>query len=619
MAENFNGPVNFGKRTFTEIKDELLRYIKEQYPEVLSDFTDSSVGSLLIDLNAGVANNLGINIDRAFQETQLAHAQQRASILEIAKTLGFNIPGKRASATVVDFTVDVPALGDGPDTRYLPVLAPGAQAVGGGKFFETTDTVDFGSSKSVLGFLNRTIIPNFDNNGIIQNYTVTKREVVFNGKTTIFKRVIKNEDTIPFLEVILPDDDVVGVEAVALLGGTNFAGDPPDAEFNNLDNKFHEVDYLARQRVFIEDPSVGFNTGTTSENLKAGKWIEVTKKFVKEFTTNGLCKLTFGGGNGDQDFFKDGFAKAGVTGITFLDNFLENTSLGERLKADHTLFVKYRTGGGANSNIGTGVLTKVGNFTMTVSGPRQDLNRSVNRSLRVNNPIPAYGGTDRLSVEQIRNLTKFNFASQKRDVILNDYLIQVNKMPGKFGAPFRANALQDNNKISIPILGLDAEGKLDNVSTTVLKENIAEYLAEFRMINDFVEIQDGKIFNLSFEIELFIDDVNESSIANSVIRAVADFFNINDRQMNEDIFLGPLQNTINDVDGVINILSLKVFNKVGDPYSANIIEQEFVNETTREIRLINNTVYSTESSMFEIKFPEKDIVLLLKKKNDLFA
>ena len=85
MATTTTNPVQYGNRTFSQIKGDLIALIRQQYPDVLSDFTDSSVGSMLIDLNAGVGNNLSVNTDRAFQETQLEYAQQRSSILNIAK------------------------------------------------------------------------------------------------------------------------------------------------------------------------------------------------------------------------------------------------------------------------------------------------------------------------------------------------------------------------------------------------------------------------------------------------------------------------------------------------------------------------------------------------------
>jgi hypothetical protein len=288
--------------------------------------------------------------------------------------------------------------------------------------------------------------------------------------------------------------------------------------------------------------------------------------------------------------------------------------LGVQLKPNHTLFVKYRTGGGSNSNLGTGVLTSLGSYQLRVAGPRQDYNRNVERSLIVNNPIPAIGGNDGLGIEQIRYLIKYNFSSQNRDVTLTDYLLQVYKMPGKFGSPFRANAFKQNNKVVIPILSVGSDGKLSNVSNSVLKENMSEYLSGYRMINDFIEIRDGKIFNLAVDIDVYVENISDTQIANNIITVVKDFFDINDREMNEDIFITNLENSVSEVNGVINLIDVKLYNKVGGQYSNNVISQEILNTSTGEINLINNTIYSTTDSMFEIKYPEKDIKVYLRKK-----
>lgn len=610
--------VSYNKRTYSEIREDLVRYVTDYYPEVLVDFTDSSVGTMLLDLNAAVANNLSFNTDRSFQETQIENAQQKSSILNIAKNLGFNIPGKRSSITVVNFAVTVPVKGDKPDTTYYPVLAPGAQVVGGGKIFETVDTIDWNSGVGTLGNKNRFFTPNLDANGVIISYTVTKMEIVTNGRTNVYKRTITSDEAIAFFELLLPDTNVISVDSVIALTGTSFSGTPPDAEFSNPNNRYFEVDFLAQQRVFVEDTNASSQTAGNG-NLKAGIWINVTKKFIKEFTPNGFCKLTFGSGNGEVDAFKDGLIKGGVNNEFFLDNYISNTSLGERLKVDYTLFVKYRTGGGVNSNIGANVLTDLGNFTLTVNGARQDFNVAVRRSLIVKNLIPAFGGNDGLSIEQIRNLAKYNFSSQYRCTTINDYLVQVNKMPGKYGSPFRSNTFKENNKIVISTLAIDANGKLNNQSTSVLKNNITEYLSEYRMVNDYVEVRDAKIFNLAFDFDLYIENASDGQISNTIIRTIADYFDINKNDINKDIHLAPLYNTINDIPGVVNIISAKIYNRVGNSYSLNEIEQDYSNSVTREIKVINNTIYSTEQSMFEIKYPDRDITLYLRKKADLFG
>lgn len=613
VANTTTNVIKFGSRTFGEIRTDLIAYIRQAYPEILSDFTDSSVGAMLIELNAGVGNNIAINTDRAFQETQLEYAQQRASILNIAKNMGFNIPARRPSVTVIDFSVNIPVLGNAPDSSYYPALSSGAQVIGGARTFETQDIIDWNSSVSNLGDPNRSIIPNLDPNGIVQYYTVTKREVVVNGGTSIYKKVINTSDVKPFFNVILPDPDILEIESVILLEGTNYSSNPENSEFYDVNNRYYEVDFLAQQRVFVEDAQSS-SGNTTTNDIKAAIWIDMTKKFIKEFTPKGYCKLTFGSGDSDVNAFRDGFLKTGVSNRYFLENFLNNTALGEKLKSNYTLFIKYRTGGGSASNVGANLLTSLGSYNLQVNGSRQQLNQQVQRSLKSNNPIPAIGGNDGLSTEQIRQLIKYNFSSQNRDVQLTDYLLQVYKMPGVYGSPFRANAFKINNKVVLSILGIGSEGKLSNTSNSSLKTNIAEYLTEFRMVNDYIEIKDAKIYNLAFEIDVYVENIADNQIANSIITIVRDSLDIDNHEMNDDIFLGQLQQEILNANGVVNVIDIKVFNKVGSNYSSNTIAQAISNTSTGEIAIENNTIYSTQDSMFEIKYPEKDIRVLLRKK-----
>jgi len=604
--------IQYGSRTFGEIRTDLIGMIRQTYPEVLSDFTDSSVGAMLIDLNAGVTNNLSVNTDRAFQETQLEYAQKRASILNIAKNMGFNIPARRPSVTVVDFTVTVPVLGNAPDANYFPVLKAGAQILGGGKTFEVQENIDWSSGLSSLGDPNRSIVPVLNTNGIPVSYNVTKREVVINGGTSVYKKVISAADVIPFFSLTLPDPDVIEIESVYLMQGTNWATNPTELQEIQSGEQYYEVDYLAQQRVFVDDP-YSSSANTNTDNLKVGTWIDITKKFIKEYTPKGFCKLTFGSGDAETNAFEEGLLKEGVSNRYFLENFLNNTALGAKLIANHTLFVTYRTGGGIASNVGANVLTQLGAYSLEVNGSRTDFNQAVRRSLSATNPIPAIGGNDGLSTEQIRQLVKYNFSSQNRDVTLTDYKIQVYKMPGKYGSPFRLNTFKINNKVLISTLGIDSSGKLDNTSTSVMNTNIAEYLTQFRMVNDYVEINNGKIYNLGFEIDVYVTNTADNQIANSIISIVRDYLDINDHEMNQDLFLGRLEKEILGANGVINILSIKVFNKVGDQYSSNTIPQTITNTSTGEIQIENNTIYSSRDSMFEIKYPEKDIKVFLRK------
>jgi len=307
---------------------------------------------MLLELNAAVGSNLNDNLNKVFTETQIDYVQQRSNLLEICRTMGLNtsVLAKRASCTLLDISLVIPVLGDKPDQNYYPVLQSGSQFTGGGKTFEITDSVDFSSQYSNLGVSNRSIVPNLDSNGIVQSYTITKREVVVNGSTNIFKRVISEQDVIPFFEVVLPDNDVISVDSVILMPGTNYSSNPTLSDFNNPENKFYQVDYLAQQSVFVEE----YNN--TNVDIKSGNWVETTRKFLVEYTDNSFCSIVFGSGNNQDDIFKSGMIKAGITNQEFLNNYLQNTALGEMLKSGYTLFVKYRTGGGSSSNLGANTI-----------------------------------------------------------------------------------------------------------------------------------------------------------------------------------------------------------------------------------------------------------------------
>jgi len=62
---------------------------------------------------------------------------------------------------------------------------------------------------------------------------------------------------------------------------------------------------------------------------------------------------------------------------------------------------------------------------------------------------------------------------------------------------------------------------------------------------------------------------------------------------------------------------LKIYNKVGGNYSVNAVSQAISDTSTGEIVIVNNTVYSDPDSMFEIKFPEQDIRVYLRKRTDM--
>ncbi len=597
--------INYYTRDFNGIRNELINFTKKHFPTTYTEFDDASVGMLLIELNAAVADMLSFNIDRVAQENLLEHAQEKRSLMSLARTYGLKIPFKRPSITICDFSVEVPVNGDSFDLTYAPFLSRGAQVIGGGQKFESLNDIDFSSPFSANGTPNRIIIPNVDNTGNISSYTLKKRELVVAGETKFYKRVIGSSDSVPFLEVDLPDNDILSVDSVISLDGTDYQRNPTLAEQANPDNLWYLVESLAESKVFIEQPLLS----SDKPGVLVGEWRNITRRFMYEFSDRGYVTVRFGNGVQDTTASSQYVTDSDI----FLDqiqNYVLDNSLGDIPKANSTLFLKYRVGGGASSNIGVNSLTSLGIYNMFVPGQNPTINQRVKTSLKVNNPLPAFGGSDQPSTEEMRNLIRYNFAAQNRCVTLKDYYSRIYQMGGKFGVPYKAAVAKVNNKIEISIVGIDESGKLTNLSTNTMKENISTYLEKYKMPNDYVSVKDGKILNIAFEFDLFTDpNFNRNEIASEVISATNKFIQEQKLIMGQDIYLSQLIEIVNNIGGVLNVISFRVYNKVGEGiYSLNRTGQPLTDASTGEINLLGqNAIFSEYDEIFEIKYPERDI------------
>jgi hypothetical protein len=606
MAERLNYSVG----NFEDVRRELFNFVKQYYPD-LKNTTDATVASLLIDLNAGVTDLLMHHSNRMAQELVIDYAQERSSVMSMARTFGLKIPHLRPSASICDFSIIVPVRGDSPDSSYYPVLRNGAQVNGAGKIFELLNNCDFSQPFTEGGIPNRIIIPNFNSDNTVKNYTITKREMVVNGVTNIYNRIVTINDVKPFFTVILPEDNVLSVESIVFLDGTSYAGIPSIDMFYDESLRWYEVDSLAQDTIFIPDGTVN----SDNPSIKAGKYLRLSKgnKFITEYTDNGYMKIIFGTGTQDVT----GLCNIDVSTplVNMVGDFINNMALGAVPPANKTMFIRYRLGGGISTNLGTNVLTSMSKYDILVNGNDSQINNAVKKSISVTNNLPAIGGKDAPSVEEIRNLIKYNFASQNRAVTLSDYKALIGKMPGKFGVPFRYSVVEEQNKIKIYTITLDANSRISSKSTTTLQENIALYLSDYRMLNDYIEVNSGKVYNIGFEADLFIDKgYQQAQVMAQVITLITEYFDINKWGMGENIYMGQLLEKISGVKGVMNVIDLRVYNKVGEGrYSSQQVPQPYIDNATGQIDLLGDFVlYGDPVGMFEIKYPDRDVSVRVK-------
>jgi hypothetical protein len=599
--------ISYATRDFAGLRQELVNLTNDYYPDLVKNTNDASIFSVLLDLNAAVADNLHFHIDRVWQETILDFAQQRQSLFHIAKTYGIRIPGVRPSVALCDFSVNVPVRGDKEDERYLGILKGGAQVSGGGQIFETIEDIDFSNPFNSKGEPNRLKIPNFDSNNSLISYTITKREAVVNGVTRIYRRVINQVDQKPFLKLFLPEQNVLGVVSIIHKDGTTFGANPTSTEFTTSTNKWYEVKSLMQDKVFIP------NTTSVSDknNFKAGDYVPVSNKFLTEYTPEGYFSLTFGSGTVDPLDNLDNYITSNMK--VNIASFLNNMSLGTVPKVNSTLFVKYRIGGGKDSNLGVNVITSVDSVEFNIQGPNSTINTQVEDSLSVTNITPAIGGADQPTIEEIRNMVAYNFAAQNRAVTLNDYKSLIETMPSTFGAPAKVNVMEEDNKVRIKLLSYDENGNLTDTVSNTLKNNILNYLSEFRMINDYLDIVSGEVIDMGLEVDLVIDkNTSQTDVIKTAIENIVDFFAIEKRKMGDPLFVGDLSKSVGNVSGVVNVVDLRVFGKIGGEYSSSEVSQSYKDNATKEIQQSDNTIFMKSNQIFQIRFPNKDIKIRIK-------
>jgi hypothetical protein len=600
--------ISYTVRDFQSIRTELINFTKTYYPDLIDNFNDASVFSAFLDLNAAISDNLHFHIDRSIQETVLQYAQQKSSIFNIARTYGLKLPGQRPSVSLVDLSITVPANGDKDDERYEGLLRRGSQFIGAGQVFENIYDIDFSSPYNSQGFPNRLKIPNFDGNNILINYTITKRELVVNGITKVFKQVISANNVRPFYEIFLPEKNVLGVTSVIQRDGTNYANVPTAQEFLSEVGRWYEVDALAQDRVFIEDPT----KPSDMPGIKVGKYITTNDRFITEFTPEGFFKMTFGGGNTSADDQLRDFARNGIN-VQSMQTYLNNFSLGSTLKPNTTLFIQYRVGGGLATNLGVNVINQVGSVSFFVNGPSETTNTSVVNSLSCNNVTAAIGGAGLPTLEEIRNFVSFNFAAQDRAVTISDYEALIRKMPGQFGAPAKVAIVEEDNKIKIKTLSYDTSGALTSIVSNTLLTNLAEYLSNYRMLNDYISVETAQVIDLAVEVSIVLDaSQNQGAVIGSVINKITDYFNPSVRQLGQNVNVSEINRIIQSENGVLSLTDLKVFNQVGGQYSSSETSQSYSDLETKQIGLIDNTIFALPTQIYQIRYPNKDITVKVK-------
>ena len=640
-----NKGISYLNRNFQDYKQALIEYTKKYYGDIFLGLDDASVASWLIDINADVADNLSYHIDRVFQETNINSANERASLYAIARSNGVKIPGPKGSMAEIKFSCQLPIDGNNnnePDWSYAPIIKKGTKVVGGVQVFELLDDIDFSKEYNADGQPDRTTTPMLNSNGVVTQYKVEKLGIVTAGESKIYRMTVYEKDIHPFMEIVLPVKDIMNVESVIVRDGTALQNFPTYGQFYSLNEdicsgennkivRFFEVDYLAQQEVWgtFVDPQTNKavteeifdENGNATSCVTRGEWKQLKHKFITEYTDKGYLKIIFGSGVEKFDTqTEQEIGNASPFSKYIIQKTIRNDSLGYLPNPNSTIYVLYRVGGGKSSNLAKGAINSIAQINVEIQGDDISIASAVKKSLKVTSTTPSVSGKDMPSIEELRNYIKYYTGSQDRCVTVKDYVARILNLPPKYGTPFRVGVSEENNKVMVYLLGIGSDGKLSSTLPVTLINNMQNYLKEYRMINDYVEIKSGKIINLGFNVDVFIDkNYNKSDVITNVINTIYEYMDVNKHNMGDDIFVGDLEKEIMKTDGVISLIDLKVYNKFGEEYSETKTNQEIVDnpidssadEYQIDLDASESVLISEGDTMFEIKFPS-DIVVRCK-------
>ena len=657
--------ISYLSRDFSSVRKELEKFSKQYYPELSDDWNDSSVGSWLMDLAASVGDDLAYHTDRMYQESTLDSANMRSSVLSQARSNGLKIPGRKASSCEVEISCVLPTDSTDisvPNWNYAPIVQSTSIISAGDSNFQLTEDINFAEQFNKNGYSNRKVVPSRNSNGNITGYTVSKSAIAVNGTTKVYKKVMYPNDIEPFMEIVLPEENILNIESIIFKESSDITTTPSIYEYyidseqyrisseDAMTYRFFECDSLADQYRFgdsvnygtsniissIYEPSLydDYTSNGAVTRYYRGKWKSLRQKFITEYTDNGYMKVIFGASNGYPQLPSNGT----TYGDYVASNIINNDMLGVLPKEGWTMFILYRVGGGVSSNLGIGALNKFTLANVDWGANTNNTNGSIRgkvlTSLTVTNISSALAGKDSPSTSEIKYLMKYNTSSQNRAVTVTDYRAKLMEMPPKYGAPFRCSVIEENNKVEMDFLGLDSNGNLTSYLPQTLVENSIEYLSNFKQINDYIEIKSGKIYNIGVMGEMFIDkNYNQANVVTSVINKIKEYFSVNNHEMGDDIFVGDLEKEIMLLDGVIGIIRMKIYKIYNGGYSSDVCPLPETSEESvcgsepsegfslkdegsisREIDLdaTDYVLYGDYNSMYEIKSPSSDIQIKIK-------
>jgi len=612
-TKNLIKDVKYLDKRFSDARNALIDFSKIYFPNEYSDFSDSSVGMMFIEMTSYVADMLSLYIDTQLRESMIQHAVNRSNIVNIAQSFSYIPKLAGISYTNLDIYQIIPATGFPytPDWNYalkvkdLTVSSETNSDIA----FRVEDVIDFAESGS-----QDTEVTVFETNaaGNEVTYFLLKKKVTASSGVITEKQYTVGSPQ-KYFKIVLPDEDIIDIISI----------------FDSDGNRWYEVPYLAQDTIL---DSVATEISSQYSQYKYTvpyllRFKKVAKRFTRRVRSDNRTELQFGAGT---SAYTDEILVPNPDniGYTYFNNPIDprnfmNTRTYGQVPANTTLTIKYVRGTDEAANRPVGDVNIISNAQIELdsTGLNAGLVSRVKASIAASNTNPAVGSRGTESNEEIRQNAMAFFAAQDRCVTAEDYETRILSMHPKYGRIAKVKIIQDEQiavgdsgnpleRIPNPLalnaycLAYDSNRNLIPLNAA-MKSNLKNYLDQYRMVTDAINIKDGYIVNIQVEFEIitYPNVVNKREVVIRCIDELRIYFDITNWYIGQPIVLSEIYTLLDKIEGVRTVSNVSIINKfdnTGIDYSINVYD---IHSAT-----IDGVVYtSLDPSIFEVKYPNKDI------------
>jgi len=594
----------FTARDFESIRSQLLDTARTYFPDKIQDFSEPSVGGMMLDFVATVGDSLSYYLDHSFRELDPMRAVESGNIITHLRNAGVEIRGQAPAVCSLKFQITVPSENIGgvylPKRSAMPVVLAGTSASSfSGISFSTVDDLDFSEQDLDGNFLANFVVASSNSDGSPATFYVSRSVIAVSGEEKTEDVEISSTFQ-AFREVTLDEKNISAMLSVT------------DSELNT----YYEVSSLSEDTVFLKVKNPDSDNVDVPSHIRV---IAAPYRYLRRYDpTTQLTTLRFGSGNADtldddivpdpSDLSLSLFGRPTVPRFSIdPQSLLQTQTLGISPKGT-TLSIRYRFGGGQDHNVSSDVIQQLDSLSLSFRrSPSAADSLLVRQSIQMTNPEPAAGGSAAPTLDDLKGLITSARKSQRRVVSREDLLARIYTIPSEFGRVYRA-AVSDNpaNPMSalLFVISRDAQGNLAT-SPDSLKKNLKSYLNELRLIGDAIDVLDAKVINFGVKYSLYVaENANKAQVIQTVNSRIVQtldrkFFNID-----QPIIVDDIVNVIINTDFVISLLDLQVFPRFesaeGRTYNSSTFD--FKQSQTKGL------IQPNRGSIFELKYPEFDII-----------